>query len=229
MLQISFEDSSEYAYVVYVDEAGRGCLAGPVFAGAVIWPTKLSDVDKTWSEIKDSKKISRKKRSILVPYIEDTARAFHVGTASVDEIDKYNILQATYLAMHRAIEGALQQMEVTLKTSIDPSSLLLCIDGNNFKPFLLQDQFVSHVCVPKGDNRYMGIAAASILAKVYHDRYILQLCANNTDLHNKYGWEKNVCYGTKQHRDGIDKHGITKHHRKSFGICQKFNKSFVKI
>ena len=210
--------TTEFSHIIYVDEAGRGCLSGPVFSGAIMWPRKHLENDKTWREIKDSKKLSRKKRAELVPYIEKNSLAYSVGTASVEEIERHNILQATYMAMHRAIENVINQLD----DDVDPSDILLCVDGNNFKPFIFRDNFIEHVCIEKGDNIYTGIAASSILAKEYHDQYIRKLCHNDPTLNEKYGWEKNVCYGTKQHRAGIEEHGITKHHRKTFGICRKY-------
>ena len=215
-MQQSYE-TDEFSHIIYIDEAGRGCLAGPVFVGAVMWNNVQ---DNEWQHIRDSKKLSRKKRNELVPYIEKTAFLSSVCSSSVQEIENINILQATFTAMHRTIDQILYKLEG--KQEIDPENILLCIDGNNFKPYMYKGKFISHVCIPKGDNKYVGIAAASILAKVYHDRYILDLCKTNSMLNTQYGWEKNVCYGTKLHIEGIMNFGITKHHRKTFGICRNY-------
>lgn len=216
-LKLSFSDPSDetqYKYIIYIDEAGRGCLAGPVFVGAVLWPQSMNKDDTEWTKIKDSKKLSKKKRNSLIPYIKKSAK-WAIGTSSVDEIDEYNILQATFTAMHRAIYYILKE----LGPRATSENVLLCIDGNSFKPYMHKGCFLSHVCVPHGDDAYVGIAAASILAKVNHDDYITELCEQESSLDENYGWKKNMCYGTKQHREGIMKHGITKHHRVTFGCC----------
>ena len=210
------EIDSTIDHIIYLDEAGRGSLAGNVFVGAVVWSDVMKD--DTYTEIKDSKKLTKKKRGNLVRYIEDTAVSFSVKTATVKEIDDINILQATYLAMHRAIDDVF----ATLPKSANADNVFICVDGNSFKPYMYQGEFVSHICIPKGDDKYTPIAAASILAKVYHDRSILKLCENDPKLDEKYGWSQNMCYGTKKHIQGIEQYGITSHHRTSFGICKKF-------
>jgi ribonuclease HII len=175
------------------DEAGRGCLAGSVFAAAVILPQNFKNKILT-----DSKKLSDKQRKALRPIIEKEAIAWAVGIVSAKEIDKINILNASFLAMHRAIKQ--------LKTI--PESLL--IDGNRFKTYTN----IPHNCIVKGDSKYMSIAAASILAKTYRDDYM-------DDLHLKhphYGWNNNKAYGTKAHREAIKTYGITEYHRKSFRL-----------
>lgn len=178
-----------------VDEVGRGCLAGPVVTAAVILPHDLQI-----RGLRDSKQLSAAKREALADEIKAKAIAYHIGTASVDEIDRLNILQATYLAMHRAIEGL----------SIRPDFLL--IDGN---------RFVSHLDIPyrtivKGDDTYLCIAAASVLAKVHRDHIMTAL----HDEYPEYDWVHNVGYGTPKHLVGIHEHGITPHHRRSFAPCQ---------
>ena len=175
------------------DEAGRGCLAGPVFASAVILPKKFKH-----ELLNDSKKISDKQRKLLRPIIEQEAVAWAVAQVSAEEIDKINILNASFLAMHRAIDQ--------LKTV--PESLL--IDGNRFKKY----KEIPHSCIIQGDGKYMSIAAASILAKTYRDDYM-------DKLHEKfphYDWLKNKAYATKKHYETISKYGITEHHRKSFRL-----------
>ena len=175
------------------DEAGRGCLCGPVFAAAVILPQDFKN-----SILNDSKKLSDLQRKKLRPVIEEFALAWAVGIVSAAEIDKINILQASFLAMHRAIA----------QLKIIPEHLL--IDGNRFTQF----GSVPYTTVIEGDGKYLNIAAASILAKTYRDDYM-------DNLHEKYPayhWIKNKGYGTKQHRAAIMEFGITKHHRKTFRL-----------
>jgi len=178
------------------DEAGRGCLAGAVFAGAVILPP-----DFVCKDLNDSKQLSEKTRYKLRTIIEREALAFGIGIVSPEEIDRINILNASFLAMHRAIE----------QLKIVPEHLL--IDGNRFKPY----KQIPHTCVVKGDGKYLSIAAASVLAKTYRDDYM-------HDLHEKYpcyDWHKNKGYPTQKHRASILKNGITLYHRKSFKLFEK--------
>ncbi len=175
------------------DEAGRGCLAGPVFAAAVILPKQFKNAD-----INDSKKLNGKQRKELRTLIEEKAVAWAVAHVCVEEIDKINILNASFLAMHRAID----QLKVT------PQSLL--IDGNRFK----QHNTIPHTCIIEGDGKYMSIAAASILAKTYRDEYMNQL----HEQFPLYDWSNNKAYGTPAHLEAIRKYGITIHHRKSFRL-----------
>ncbi len=175
------------------DEAGRGCLAGPVFAAAVILPSNFkSDL------LNDSKKLNEKNRYLLRDVIEKEALAWAVGQVSVEEIDEINILKAAFLAMHRAID------QLTMR----PESLL--IDGNKFTPY----PKISHHCIVKGDAKFMSIAAASILAKTYRDDWMKALGVD----YPEYGWSKNKGYPTKTHRAAIAKHGISPHHRTSFKL-----------
>ena len=178
---------------VGIDEVARGCLAGPVYAAAVIWPNDEEFLDKN-IKLKDSKKISKKRREELQLYIEETALDFGIGIASAQEIDKLNIRNATMLAMHRALE----------KLNIEPDMIL--VDGDFFKPYFIDNDVVPYQCVIKGDSKYQSISAASILAKVYHDKYIEKICEENTDL-QEYGWLNNMCYGTNQHIETIKKKG----------------------
>jgi ribonuclease HII len=200
---------------VGIDEAGRGCLAGPVVAGAVIMP--LIDFDDEDGEydldilrmIKDSKKMSRANRDICRQYIEDIAIDYGVGIADNREVDLMNILRATHKAMHRALNE--------LNTTPD----MIYIDGNSFTDYYDDDnELVDYKCVIGGDNEYFNIACASILAKEYHDKIIKDLVAENGLLDTRYDWLSNVCYGTQRHRDGIEEWGISKYHRQSFGICR---------
>ena len=192
---------------VGIDEVARGCLAGPVFTAAVIWPKDLNcDIQ---NQIKDSKKLSRKKRNILREYIEENAIDFSVAYKDNNVIDKYNILNATHMAMHEALDNL----------NVVPE--LILVDGNSFKPYYYDNDIIEHECIIEGDNQYLSIACASILAKEYHDKYIEDLLETESDL-NKYDWGNNMCYGTKKHIDAINKYGITKYHRKTFGICNNF-------
>ena len=175
------------------DEAGRGCLAGPVFAAAVILPPDFQ------SEIlNDSKKLSEKQRDHLRPIIEQDAIAWGVGIVSNQEIDEINILNASFLAMHRAIE----------ELSVTPEHLL--IDGNRFRKY----GSIGHTCVVKGDGKYLSIAAASILAKTHRDEIMDGL----HDQYPNYNWRQNKGYPTKEHRAGIERFGITPLHRLSFKL-----------
>lgn len=203
-----FKDTS--IIEVGIDEVGRGCLAGPVFAAAVILPDKFPD-DK-YKEIKDSKKLSEKKRELLFDYIIQNAKDYSIAQLSEKEIDDINILQATYTVMHKTLENL----------AYVPDHIL--IDGNSFKPYLdpKTDEYIEHSCIKGGDNVYISIAAASILAKVSRDRYIKNLCLNDPELNVKYDWIKNKAYGTKKHIEGIKRHGICEHHRKTFGICKNY-------
>ncbi|MEM0938199.1 MAG: ribonuclease HII [Bacteroidota bacterium] len=175
------------------DEAGRGCLAGPVVAAAVILPDNY-----THEVLNDSKQLSEKQRVVLRQEIIKNSIAWAVGLASPGEIDKINILNASYLAMHRAIE----------QLKIQPEFLL--IDGNRFKPF----HEIPHECIIKGDGKFYSIAAASVLAKTYRDDLMRQLAIKFPG----YGWETNVGYPTKAHRMGIKDMGSTPHHRRSFQL-----------
>ncbi len=176
-----------------LDEAGRGCYAGPVFAAAVILPA-----DFHHHLLNDSKQVSEKNRELLRPIIEKDAIAFAVASASVEEIDSINILQASYLAMHRAIAALKKKPE------------FLLIDGNRFKPY----PKIQHTCVIKGDGKFASIAAASILAKTYRDEYMYRI----HEEFPQYQWNRNKGYGTATHRKALEVYGLTPHHRKSFQI-----------
>ena len=175
------------------DEAGRGCLAGPVFAAAVILPPDFKS-----EQLNDSKQLSEKNRYALRPLIEQEAIAWGIGVVTAPEIDAINILKASFLAMHRAIE----------QLKVQPQALL--IDGNRFTPY----KEIPFTCMVKGDGRFLSIAAASILAKTYRDDYMLQLAEE----YPSYGWQQNKGYPTRAHREAISKHGITPYHRKTFTL-----------
>jgi ribonuclease HII len=191
-----------------VDEVARGCLAGPVYAAAVIWPNEEEQLDPNII-LKDSKKLSKGKRNELRDYIEEYAIDYAVASVDNNEIDKINILQASQLAMRKAIA----------KLNVQPDFLL--IDGNYFKPYIHNGELIPHECFIKGDDRYQSISAASILAKVYHDEYIEKLLEEEPEL-KIYDWENNMCYGTKKHMEAIKENGISKYHRKTFGICKEY-------
>lgn len=186
---------------VGIDEAGRGCFAGPVFAAAVIFDPKNNDPEIYM--IKDSKKLSHKKREQLREYIENNAIAYSIKSSSAVIIDEINILQGTYRAMHEALKDINNQ-------GINFDRIL--VDGDNFKPYACQ----VHNCIPKGDNSYVSIAAASILAKSYHDKWVREACELNPILDLRYKWLSNMGYGTAAHREGIKSHGITEFHRLTF-------------
>lgn len=185
------------------DEAGRGCYAGPVFAAAVILPK-----DFYHPLLNDSKQVKEKDRNELRFFIEQNASAYAVAMIDNKEIDKINILKASFKAMHNAID----------KLQIQPA--LLLIDGNRFMPY----KNIPHHCIIKGDGKFASIAAASILAKTYRDDYMLQLHKKFP----KYGWDKNKGYGTLTHRKAIEEFGVCKHHRMSFNILPKQIELFKK-
>lgn len=175
------------------DEAGRGCLAGAVYAAAVILPP-----DFQCELLNDSKQLTERQRYQLRPIIEQEAVAWAVGIVSPEEIDKINILNASFLAMHRAIDGL----------QVRPQHLL--IDGNRFRKY----NDLPHTTVVKGDGKLMSIAAASVLAKTYRDDYMLQL----HEQYPHYGWDRNKGYPTKEHRQAIEQHGTTPYHRLTFNL-----------
>lgn len=197
-----------------MDEAGRGPLFGRVYTAAVILNPDENVFDH--SKIKDSKRFKNRTHLLEVyNYIKENAIDYCVNWASEKEIDQRNIRNATYHSMHRAVEG------LTVKPDI------LLVDGNDFIPYIKpgdEDDFISipHQCIVKGDDTYTAIAAASILAKVERDNYILDLCRQFPHLKERYSLDKNKGYGAKPHIDGIKQHGITEFHRKTFGICKQY-------
>lgn len=183
------------------DEAGRGCLAGSVYAAAVILPPDYQN-----ELLNDSKKLTAKKRYALREEIERDAIAWAVGIVTPEEIDKINILNASFLAMHRALD----------QLKIRPEAVI--VDGNRFKPC----QDLPSTTIVKGDGKYLSIAAASILAKTYRDDYMLSLAEE----YPQYDWQSNMGYPTKKHRQAIREHGITPYHRKSYNLLGDGQLSF---
>ena len=178
------------------DEAGRGCLAGPVFAAAVILPDNFSN-----QLLNDSKQLTEKQRESLRPIIEQEAVAWAVAQVDNHEIDRINILNASILAMHKALDALV----------IRPEHII--VDGNRFKQY----DTIPHLCIIKGDGRYMSIAAASILAKTHRDEYMQKIHQE----YPNYNWQKNKGYPTADHRNAIAQFGITNYHRSSFNLIDK--------
>ena len=183
------------------DEAGRGCLAGSVYAAAVILPSDYQN-----ELLNDSKKLTAKRRYALREEIERDAIAWAVGIVTPEEIDKINILNASFLAMHRALD----QLQVR------PEAVI--VDGNRFNPY----QDLPSTTIVKGDGKYLSIAAASILAKTYRDDYMLSLAEE----YPQYDWQSNMGYPTKKHRQAILEYGITPYHRKSYNLLGDGQLSF---
>lgn len=183
------------------DEAGRGCLAGSVYAAAVILPPDYEN-----DLLNDSKKLTAKKRYALREVIQRDALAWAVGIVTPEEIDKINILNASFLAMHRALD----------QLSLRPEAVI--VDGNRFKPY----QDLPFTTIVKGDGKYLSIAAASVLAKTYRDDYMLSLAKE----YPQYDWQSNMGYPTKKHRQAIRDHGITPYHRKSYNLLGDGQLSF---
>ncbi len=183
------------------DEAGRGCLAGSVYAAAVIFPENYQNED-----LNDSKQLTDKRRKLLREIIERDAVAWAVGIVTPEEIDRINILNASILAMHRALD----------QLKVRPEAII--VDGNRFKPY----QKLPHTTIVKGDGKYLSIAAASILAKTYRDDYMDALAEE----YPQYDWLSNKGYPTKKHRDAIRQYGMTPYHRKSFNLLGDGQLSF---
>lgn len=183
------------------DEAGRGCLAGSVYAAAVILPPDYEN-----DLLNDSKKLTAKKRYALREVIQRDALAWAVGIVTPEEIDKINILNASFLAMHRALDQLCLRPEAVI------------VDGNRFKPY----QDLPFTTIVKGDGKYLSIAAASVLAKTYRDDYMLNLAKE----YPQYDWQSNMGYPTKKHRQAIRDHGITPYHRKSYNLLGDGQLSF---
>lgn len=214
-------------FEIGVDEAGRGPMFGRVYTAGVILP---KDDSFDHSKVKDSKKFhSKKKIEEVAEYIQNNALAWYVSFEDEKSIDDINILQATQKSMHTSIlEVKKQYTQKLKKEGSECYSFYLLIDGNYFNPITMLNKNTSKIevipysTIEGGDNKYTAIAAASILAKVYRDKYIDDLCAKHPDLITKYGLDSNKGYGSKKHMDGIKEHGITIWHRRTFGICKNY-------
>ena len=208
-LQMVYDINNDYE--LCLDEVGRGCLFGDVYVACVVLPKDIK-FDKT--NIKDSKKFtSRKKLRDVANYIKDNALYWHIASINANIIDDINILQSVMLGMHKCIDEILGKIDNYKKIEI-------IVDGNYFNKY----KKINHVCIEKGDSKYVGIAAASILAKNARDDYISDLCKKYEYLNEYYNLEKNVGYATKDHLNGIKEHGITQWHRRTFGICKNYDK-----
>ena len=197
-----------------IDEAGRGPLFGRVYTAAVILP---KDTDFDFEKMKDSKKFSSKKKiNEVAEHIKEKALYWSVTYNDEKVIDDINIRQSVLKSMHQSIKNIITEEK----------EYLLLVDGNDFRPFMRfkDDELypINHICIEGGDNKYCAIAAASILAKTERDKYIGELCDENPELKEKYGLDKNKGYGTKQHLEGIKNNGISKWHRKTYGICKDY-------
>ena len=187
---------------VGLDECARGVMFGRLYAAAVIMPKEKLN-DNIFENIKDSKKLSRKKREELYDYIIENCLEYSIAWVDEKEVDEVNILKANINAFHKCLDN--------IKTKYNS----VLVDGIHFKIY----NNIKYQCIKGGDNKYMSIAAASILAKVSHDRYIMELCQKEPDL-KKYDLENNMGYGTKKHIAAINEYGSSKYHRKTFGICK---------
>jgi len=217
-------DSDTTIIEIGIDEAGRGPMFGRVYAGVAVLP---KDDTFDHSQMKDSKKFhSKKKIEQVAEYIKENAIAWAVEYEDEQVIDDINILQATQSAMHKGIKNVLSQLSKL--TEIDYNKILLLVDVNYFKPLNILNksktklETIKYQMIEGGDNKYTSIAAASILAKVERDKYIDELCIQNPELIEHYGIDSNKGYGSKKHMDGIKQYGITKWHRKTFGICKEY-------
>lgn len=199
MLSLNF---SEFEFECGTDESGRGCLAGPVTAAAVILPMHFKN-----KLLNDSKQLSEKNREVLKPIIKSEAVTFGIAHVFQEEIDSINILNASILAMHKSID------------QLKPIPDFIIVDGNKFKPY----NNIPFETIIKGDGKFMSIAAASVLAKTYRDKY---MCKIHVEF-PMYNWKQNKGYPTKEHREAIKKYGVTKYHRKSFKLLtEQFSLEF---
>lgn len=203
---------TENTLEVGIDECARGCLLGSVFIGAVILPNNIEELCEEFDiKIKDSKKMTREQREEAYEFIKMVCIDYAVVSKTNDEIDDINILKATLTGMHDVIRSL----------KIKPEKIL--VDGDKFYIYRDDDgELIEHECVIKGDDTYMSIAAASIIAKVEHDRYILKLVEEYPYL-EKYDIQNNMAYGTEKHISSIKEYGLTKFHRKTFGICKSYD------
>jgi ribonuclease HII len=244
MLQSIYNCENHYIEIG-IDEAGRGPLFGRLYVSAVVLPkieyeslklvptNEILSIDKTsvhlknikaigWKDIKDSKKIkSKTKMKACAEFIQKNALAYSIQYIEHSRIDEINIRQAVFEGMHNCIRNIITQLVGSCV-----KNMFLLIDGNDFKPFRSFIEETGEIftlpykTIEGGDNKYLAIAAASILAKYTRDTYIEELCKENPELDEKYGMNKNMGYGTKKHLEGIEKYGITQWHRKTYGSCK---------
>jgi ribonuclease HII len=221
--------NQETAFELSIDEAGRGCLFGRVYIACVVLPKEPELFDG--KNIKDSKKFSSKKKlNEVADYIKSNALAWYVAWVDSETIDEINILQSVMRGMHDCIRNIMEKLQnKPIQTSqiVCIKNCMAVVDGNYFKPYCAFDstdntiQEMPYVTIEQGDAKYMGIAAASILAKTARDNYILELCKQYPILVERYGLDSNMGYGTKKHLEGIRENGITQWHRRTFGEACK--------
>lgn len=207
-------EHSSTEYQIGVDEVGRGCLFGPVVSAAVVMPLTFAEDDILWKEIKDSKKVSEKKRYKLKDYILQTALCYGIGECSPTIIDKINILHASLRSMHQAVHKAF----VMTHERGHPMFTKILVDGPHFKPYIPpgeEQEYIPYECIEQGDNKMLNIAAASILAKCYRDDLITEGCKKNEDW-NRYDLQKNKGYGTANHLAALTQYGPIEGHRMSY-------------
>jgi ribonuclease HII len=223
-LQLVYNERNRFE--IGIDETGRGPMFGRLYVAGVILPKEASINN---SFIRDSKKLTAKKRNEMSDYIKKHALTYHIHFVEPNVIDKINIRQAVLQSMKECIlqcrKNILEQKGLSTEYHYDHDVFAL-IDGDDFAPCIIYDDAkcefkeIPHATCVGGDNEYMAIAAASILAKVARDDYVLQLCKNHPDLVTKYGMDTHMGYGTKKHLEGIMKHGITQYHRRTYGCCK---------
>jgi ribonuclease HII len=204
---LNYRYNEDHVLEVGIDEVGRGSLFGRLYVGAVVFPiekAELFDQGASLNKIKDSKKLSKRKRDILYDYIKEIAIDWTTSYAEADEIDEVNVLQADLNAMRRAIDNLYFTPERVL------------IDGDRNIALQYQRPDTEYITIVQGDTKYLNIAAASIIAKVEHDRWIQEVCSENPTFDSKYGLLSNMGYGTASHMKGLKEHGITPFHRRSF-------------
>lgn len=219
----AFYDKDKYQFEIGIDEAGRGPMFGRLYIAGVVLP-KDGSMDTT--ELRDSKKISKKHLPQFYHYITQNALAYHVTYIEAAEIDEINIREAVVKGMHKCAFEIIEQLKEKQLSTAPPSTVsnpepyFLMVDGNDFPPYYHDGNRISYQTFLQGDNTYANIAAASILAKVSRDNYILELCKRYPLLSQQYEMHQHMGYGTKKHLDAIRTYGITQFHRKTFGLCK---------